>query len=137
MVKQTPPVAEPMRRPTICVTLSGCTVDEILADAARATAVGADICEVRLDKLWVIEKVPEPEVVPDSNEGDRRRRPAYVPPEYIPQAFDSIDLTSALDAFKGGIDLPVVLTCRPERQGGYFPGSEEERISVLLSLIHI
>ena len=135
MVKQTPPVAEPMRRPTICVTLSGCTVDEILADAARATAVGADICEVRLDKLWVIEKVPEPEVVTDSNEGDRRRRPAYVPPEYIPQAFDSIDLASALDAFKGGIDLPVVLTCRPESQGGYFPGSEEERISVLRAAI--
>ena len=135
MVKQTPPVAEPMRRPTICVTLSGCTVDEILADAARATAVGADICEVRLDKLWVIEKVPEPEVVTDSNEGDRRRRPAYVPPEYIPQAFDSIDLSSALDAFKGGIDLPVLLTCRPERQGGYFPGSEEERISVLRAAI--
>ena len=135
MVKQTPPVAEPMRRPTICVTLSGCTVDEILADAARATAVGADICEVRLDKLWVIEKVPEPEVVTDSNEGDRRRRPAYVPPEYIPQAFDSIDLSSALDAFKGGIDLPVVLTCRPESQGGYFPGSEEERISVLRAAI--
>ena len=135
MVKQTPPVAEPMRRPTICVTLSGCTVDEILADAARATAVGADICEVRLDKLWVIEKVPEPEVVTDSNEVDRRRRPAYVPPEYIPQAFDSIDLSSALDAFKGGIDLPVVLTCRPERQGGYFPGSEEERISVLRAAI--
>ncbi len=135
MVKQTPPVAEPMRRPTICVTLSGCTVDEILADAARATAVGADICEVRLDKLWVIEKVPEPEVVTDSNEGDRRRRPAYVPQEYIPQAFDSIDLSSALDAFKGGIDLPVVLTCRPERQGGYFPGSEEERISVLRAAI--
>ena len=135
MVKQTPPVAEPMRRPTICVTLSGCTVDEILADAARATAVGADICEVRLDKLWVIEKVPEPEVVTDSNEGDRHRRPAYVPPEYIPQAFDSIDLSSALDAFKGGIDLPVALTCRPERQGGYFPGSEEERISVLRAAI--
>jgi len=135
MVKQTPPVAEPMRRPTICVTLSGCTVDEILADAARATAVGADICEVRLDKLWVIEKVPEPEVVTDSNEGDRRRRPAYVPPEYIPQAFDSIDLSSALDAFKGGIDLPVLLTCRRERQGGYFPGSEEERISVLRAAI--
>ena len=135
MVKQTPPVAEPMRRPTICVTLSGCTVDEILADAARATAVGADICEVRLDKLWGIEQVPDPAVVPDSNEGDGRRRQGYVPPEYIPQAFDSIDLSSALDAFKGGIDLPVVLTCRPERQGGYFPGSEEERISVLRAAI--
>ena len=110
-------------------------MDEILADAARATAVGADLCEVRLDKLWVVEKNAEPEVITDSNEGDRRRRPAYVPPEYIPQAFDSIDLSSALDAFKGGIDLPVVLTCRPERQGGYFPGSEEERISVLRAAI--
>ena len=59
MVKQTSPVAEPMQRPTICVTLSGCSVDEILADAARATAVGADLCEVRLDMLWVVEKVPE------------------------------------------------------------------------------
>ena len=135
MVKQTPPVAEPMRRPTICVTLSGCTVDEILADAARATAVGADLCEVRLDKLWVVEKNAVPEVITDSNEGDGRRRQGYVPPEYIPQAFDSIDLSSALDAFKGGIDLPVVLTCRPERQGGYFPGSEEERISVLRAAI--
>ena len=135
MVKQTPPVAEPMRRPTICVTLSGCTVDEILADAARATAVGADLCEVRLDKLWVVVKNAEPEVITDSNEGDGRRRQGYVPPEYIPQAFDSIDLSSALDAFKGGIDLPVVLTCRPERQGGYFPGSEEERISVLRAAI--
>lgn len=135
MVKQTSPVAEPMRRPTICVTLSGCSVDEILADAARATAVGADLCEVRLDKLWVVEKLPEPEEATDSNEGEGRGRPAYVPPEYIPQAFDSIDISSALDAFKGGIDLPVVLTCRPERQGGHFPGTEEERISVLRAAI--
>ena len=35
-------------------------MDEILADAARATAVGADLCEVRLDKLWVVEKNAEP-----------------------------------------------------------------------------
>ena len=124
-----------MRRPTICVTLSGCSVDEILADAARATAVGADLCEVRLDKLWVAEKLPEPEEVTDSNERQGRKRPVYVPPEYIPQEFDSINISSALDAFKGGIDLPVVLTCRPERQGGHFPGTEEERISVLRAAI--
>jgi len=29
----------------------------MLSDAARATAVGADICEIRLDKLWVIEEL--------------------------------------------------------------------------------
>ena len=124
-----------MQRPTICVTLSGCSVDEILADAARATAVGADLCEVRLDMLWVVEKVPEPEETNDSDSKDRQTKPAYIPPEYIPQAFDSIDLSGALEAFKGGIDLPVVLTCRPERQGGLFPGTEEERISVLRTAI--
>ena len=136
MVKQTSPVAEPMQRPTICVTLSGCSVDEILADAARATAVGADLCEVRLDMLWVVEKVPEPEETNDSDSKDHKTKPAYIPPEYIPQEFDSIDLSGALEAFKGGIDLPVVLTCRPERQGGLFPGTEEERISVLRTAIN-
>lgn len=124
-----------MRRPTICVTLSGCTVEEMLADAARATAVGADLCEVRLDKLWVVEKAPEPvEFDPDDADA-RRRRPVYTPPEYIAQPIDSVDLAAALEAFKGGIDLPVVLTCRPERQGGHFPGTEEQRIDVLRAAI--
>ncbi len=124
-----------MRRPTICVSLSGCTVEEMLADAARATAVGADLCEVRLDRLWVREKPPEPVEI-DPSEGDgRRRRPVYTPPEFIAQPFDSVDLEASLDAFKGGIDLPVVLTCRPERQGGHFPGSEEQRIEVLRAAI--
>ena len=45
-----------MGLPLICVTLTGCTVDEMVKDAARATAVGADIVEVRLDKLWVVEQ---------------------------------------------------------------------------------
>ena len=135
MVKQTSPVADSMRRPTICVTLSGCTVDEMLADAARATAVGADLCEVRLDKLWVEEKFSEPQSDSDSKEEKDQRRTTYSPPEYIPKPFDSVDLSQALDAFKGGIDLPVVLTCRPERQGGHFPGTEEERISVLRAAI--
>ena len=44
-----------MSLPLVCVTLTGCTVDEMLKDAARATAAGADIVEVRLDKLWVID----------------------------------------------------------------------------------
>ena len=135
MVKQTPPVAEPMRRPTICVTLTGCSVEEILADAARATAVGADLCEVRLDKLWVVEKAPEPVEKTDSNDAQGHRKPAYTPPEFISLPYVSGDLAAALDAFKDGIDLSVVLTCRPERQGGYFPGTEDERITVLRAAI--
>ena len=35
-----------MPRPLICVTLRGCTVDEMLKDAAMATAAGADMVEV-------------------------------------------------------------------------------------------
>ena len=33
----------------------------MVKDAARATAVGADIVEVRLDKLWVIEQEKKPD----------------------------------------------------------------------------
>ena len=76
-------------------------MDEILADAARAIAVGADLCEVRLDMLWVVEKVPEPEETNDSISKDHKTKPVYIPPEYIPQEFDSIDLSGALEAFKG------------------------------------
>lgn len=124
-----------MSRPTICVTLRGCSVDEMLSDAARATAVGADICEIRLDKLWVIKELPAPVEREEPKADGRRRRPVYIPPDYIPQEMDSVDLKEALAALQGGIDLPVVLTCRPIRQGGYFPGTEEERIDVLRTAI--
>ena len=39
----------------MCVVLTGCTVDEMLKDASLATAAGADLVEVRLDKLWTRE----------------------------------------------------------------------------------
>ena len=62
-----------MSLPLVCVTLTGCTVDEMLKDAARATAVGADIVEVRLDKLWTVEQKPEP-IEPTNKPGDDRRK---------------------------------------------------------------
>ncbi len=121
-----------MPRPLICVTLSGCTVDEMLKDAAMATAAGADMVEVRLDKLWVIEQMPEPE--PEAEDGERRH-PKYIEPEFIPQPLDSVDVQGALESLKQGIDLPVVLTCRPERQQGHYPGEEAQRIEVLSAAI--
>ena len=123
-----------MPRPLICVTLSGCTVDEMLKDAAMATAAGADMVEVRLDKLWVVEQMPEEEPVREEAEGESRR-PKYVEPEIIPQPLDSVDVQGALEFLKQGIDLPVVLTCRPERQQGHYPGEEEQRIKVLSAAI--
>jgi 3-dehydroquinate dehydratase type I len=123
-----------MSLPLVCVTLTGCTVDEMLKDAVRATAVGADIVEVRLDKLWVVEQKPEP-VEPKNNDSKESRRTTYVAPTYIPQPIDTVDLDSSLISFRTGIELPVILTCRPERQGGYYPGNEKERIAVLSKAI--
>ncbi|MDA7555268.1 type I 3-dehydroquinate dehydratase [Euryarchaeota archaeon] len=123
-----------MSLPLVCVTLTGCTVDEMLKDAARATAVGADIVEVRLDKLWVIEQKPEPVEPTNSDSGDSRRT-TYVAPIFAPQSIDSVDLDSSLISFRTGIELPVILTCRPERQGGYYPGTEKQRIAILSKAI--
>ena len=70
-----------MSLPLICVTLTGCTVDEMVKDAARATAVGADIVEVRLDKLWVVEQeINVSEQV--KSDSDDNRKSVYTPVSY-------------------------------------------------------
>ncbi|MBK70102.1 MAG: hypothetical protein CMB53_01705 [Euryarchaeota archaeon] len=118
-----------MELPLVCVVLSGCTVDEMLKDAAMATASGADVVEVRLDRLWVNEVFPEPSE--EDAEDTKPRRNQRPDPEYVPQPLDSVDLATVLDSFKQGLELPVILTCRSEAQGGYFPGTEGERLEVL------
>ena len=60
-----------MPRPLVCVTLNGYTVDDILKDAAVATAAGADLVEVRLDKLWAREQEPEPAASGSEAESDQ------------------------------------------------------------------
>ncbi len=125
-----------MSRPLVCVSLNGYTVDDILKDAAVATAAGADLVEVRLDKLWAREQETEPAANDSEAESDDDSKgPKYIPPEIILQPLDSVDLESTLDSLKQGIDLPVVLTCRPERQGGHYPGDEAQRIEVLSNAI--
>jgi len=118
-----------MELPLVCVVLSGCSADEMLKDAAMATASGADLVEVRLDRLWVKEVFPEPPA--DASEDPKARRNQRQEPEYVPQPLDSVDLAAVLDSFKQGLELPVIITCRSESQGGYFPGTEEERLDVL------
>ncbi len=125
-----------MSRPLVCVTLSGYTVDDILKDAAVATAAGADLVEVRLDLLWAREKEEDPSTKGKEDVPDRDSRgPKYVPPEIVSQPLESVDPDSALESLKQGIDLPVVLTCRPERQGGHYPGDEAQRIEILSTAI--
>ena len=119
-----------MELPLVCVVLSGCTVDEMLKDAALATAAGADLVEVRLDRLWAREVETE-----DTEEEADSRRPTRKEIEYVGQPLESVDLDIALSSFKQGIELPVIITCRPERQGGHYPGDESSRIDVLRAAI--
>ena len=42
-----------MGLPMVCVSLEGNTVEEVLRQAESATAEGADIIEVRFDKMYV------------------------------------------------------------------------------------
>ena len=119
-----------MELPLVCVVLTGCTVDEMLKDASLATAAGADLVEVRLDKLWT--RKIELEKSEEDNDVKKSRKEEV---EYEVKPLDSVDLKSVLSSFKQGIELPVILTCRPERQGGYYPGDESSRIEVLKTAI--
>lgn len=56
-----------MSAPLVCVTLEGTTVDEIIREAGRASVAGADLVEVRFDRLYVKPAEPEPE---PSEEGE-------------------------------------------------------------------
>ena len=49
----------------VCVSLESTTVDEMVDEAARANLSGADMVEIRFDRLWLDK--PEPEIVEDEN----------------------------------------------------------------------
>ena len=118
-----------MARPKVVVSLCGNTVDEMLEDAALATAAGADMVEVRFDQLWVKKEAIIDEETNDDSDGRRRNRePKW---NYTPLPIESVDVEASINAFKSGIRIPVIFTCRPVRQDGGFPGEEPERIAIL------
>ena len=47
-------VAGGMADPKVCVTLDGTTIEEMTDEAARANLAGADIVEVRFDRMYLI-----------------------------------------------------------------------------------
>ena len=49
-----------MADPKVCVTLDGTTVEEMTDEAARANLAGADMVEVKFDRLYLIK--PDPTV---------------------------------------------------------------------------
>ena len=50
-----------MPEPTICVALDSTNVDDMVDEAARASTAGADLVEVRFDRLYLTK--PEPVLV--------------------------------------------------------------------------
>ena len=57
-----------MADPKVCVALDGTTVEEMTDEAARANLAGADMVEVRFDRLYLVK--PDP-TISDEEEGEK------------------------------------------------------------------
>ena len=69
-------------------------------------------------------------VASDTMEGLRARRDEVTGADLVELRLDSVrepDVAGAL----AGRRTPVIVTCRPKREGGWFAGSEEERHALL------
>ncbi len=98
-------------------------------DASRALEMGADLVEARLDLLWTTEERIRKTM--DSEEAEKDGFEVVV----NQLQFEEIDFKGEVDIISNSIDAPLVMTCRPQGQGGHFPGTEEERLEVLKAAI--
>jgi 3-dehydroquinate dehydratase type I len=118
-----------MQKPLVCVTLRGRTVEEMCNDAPKAVKLGADLVEARLDLLWTTEEKITP--AKKSEEGEKESIEIIVNQLEL----DAIDVEDSIKTISSTIETPLLITCRPQRQGGHYPGSEDDRISVLKAAI--
>ncbi|MDP6224211.1 MAG: type I 3-dehydroquinate dehydratase [Candidatus Poseidoniaceae archaeon] len=116
-----------MPEPTICVALDSTNVDDMVDEAARASTAGADLVEVRFDRLYLTK--PEPILV-EQEDGEPK---SVMPPEAEWPISDaaSVDAAETIQKLKDSIAVPVVFTVRPPREGGFYPGTEDERMAIL------
>ena len=123
-------VADSMADPKVCVSLDGTTVEEMTDEAARANLAGADMVEVRFDRLYLVK--PDP-TISDEEEGEKPE----LPPEndWETMNMEDVDVEASIAALKEGLPLPVIFTVRPVSEGGFFPGVESERIEILQKAI--
>ena len=119
-----------MADPKVCVALDGTTVEEMTDEAARANLAGADMVEVRFDRLYLVK--PDP-TISDEEEGEK----VELPPEnqWDTVEMSQVDVDASIAALKEGLPLPVIFTVRPVSEGGFFPGVESERIEILQKAI--
>lgn len=115
-----------MADPKVCVALDGITVEEMTDEAARANLAGADMVEVRFDRLYLVR--PDP-TISEEEEGEK----VSLPPEneWDTSDMSEVDVDATISSLKEGLPLPVIFTVRPVSEGGYFPGVESERIAIL------
>ena len=118
-----------MQKPLVCVTLGGRTVEEMCNDAPKALKLGADMLEVRLDLLWTTEEKAT------SSEKTEEGEKASIEVIVKHLELDDIDVEDSIKTISSSIEAPLLITCRPQSQGGHYPGSEEDRISVLEAAI--
>lgn len=121
-----------MTETRICVTLRGHTIADMIRDASRATAAGADLVEVRFDNLFVNRIEVPPLVIKDRNGEDVVENQ---PPIMEPRPIEEIDVPASIEALKDGIQIPVIFTCRSQDESGHFSGSEAERVAILAAAI--
>ena len=116
-----------MTGPKVCVSLDGTTVKAMADEAARANLAGAEFVEVRFDRLYLAK--PEPiEVEDEDGEIKRIMAPEN---EWPVRDVGEVDVDEAIQSLKESIPLPVIFTVRPTSEGGFFPGSEDERMTIL------
>ena len=118
-----------MNQPSVCVTLRGRTSEEMIIDAPKALKMGADLLEVRLDLLWTREEKIRTTNI--SDEGEKEKVEVSV----SQLKFEEIDFQNEIEKISSSIEAPILMVCRPQEQGGFFPSGEDERISVLRSAI--
>ena len=116
-----------MADPKVCVSLEGTTVKEMADEAARANLAGADLVEVRFDRLYL--KRPEAQPV----EGEDGEVKHVMPPEseWPVREMESIDVDTCIQNLKESIPLPVIFTVRPTEEGGHYPGEASQRHEIL------
>jgi 3-dehydroquinate dehydratase type I len=120
-----------MPNPKICVSLEETTVKAMVDEAARAGIQGANLIEVRFDRLYL--KKPQATITEDA-EGKRVSTMPSVN-EWPVMDFEEVDVEKSIAALKEAIALPVIFSVRSVRDGGHFSGDEKQRLVILQAAI--
>ncbi|MAE79146.1 MAG: hypothetical protein CL967_05190 [Euryarchaeota archaeon] len=120
-----------MPNPKICVSLEETTVNSMVEEAARAVIQGADMVEVRFDRLYLTK--PQATVVEDEDGNKTSTMPPVT--EWAVADASELDVAESIASLKEGISLPVIFAVRSVREGGHFPGTEKQRLEILQNAI--